>query len=72
MELHKFNITVQGVRTQPSNSVVYLGVVFDAKLTWTPHLNHTIAKDKRRLNFLKNLVGTTYDLELHTHFNRYS
>ena len=38
----------------------YLGVTFDKKMTWKPHINQAEGKARRKLNILRKLAGTTW------------
>ena len=38
----------------------FLGMIFDSKLLWHPHVENIVARCKRKLNFLKCLSGTKW------------
>jgi Reverse transcriptase (RNA-dependent DNA polymerase) len=38
----------------------YLGVLFDTKLTWKPHVDMIVRKCQRRTNFLKSIAGYSW------------
>ena len=46
-------ITLEGVSIKSANIINVLGVLFDVKLSWTPHIYNTIAKASKSLNALK-------------------
>ena len=43
-----------------STSHKFLGVTFDSKLQWHPHIDNLITRCKRKLNFLRCLSGTKW------------
>ena len=38
----------------------YLGVTFDKRMTWKPHINQAEGKARRKLNIMRKLAGTTW------------
>ena len=40
--------------------VTYLGVTFDKRQTWNPHIEKAVGKARRRLAILRKLAGTTW------------
>ncbi len=46
-------ITLDGVSIKSANNINVLGVLFDVKLSWTPHIHNTIAEASKSLNALK-------------------
>ena len=43
-----------------ANQYRYLGVIFDKKLTWRPHIEEVGLKCKKKLNILKTLVHSKF------------
>ena len=46
-------LTIIGVEINPAESMTYLGVVFDHKLSWTPHIQSKVSKTKKFLAMIK-------------------
>jgi len=40
---------MKGVEIPFTNSTKYLGIIFDSKLNWTPHMTNKLAKGKQIL-----------------------
>ena len=40
-------LTINGVDINPSESMTYLGIVLDQKLSWTPHIQRKVSKAKK-------------------------
>ena len=40
--------------------IKFLGIIFDSKLTWSPHIESVIVKCKKALNIIKCLSGTKW------------
>ena len=60
--LPKVKITMNGVEINPSESMTYLGIVLDQKLSWTPHIQNKVSKAIKFLHTIKpchrlHLVG---------------
>ena len=53
-------LIVSGEPVQFSNSVKYLGVIFDSKLLWTEHFTNQLKKCKQYLFTLKKSVSTAW------------
>src|SRR5436190_5870140 len=53
-------LTMEGRRLAPQTSIKFLGVIFDSRLTWVPHLKYLKAKCLKRLNMLRALSGTKW------------
>jgi len=51
-------LTVGGYPIIVENTVKFLGVISDKALTWSPHLEHVVARCNKRLNLLKVMPGT--------------
>ena len=56
---------INGREISYSDSVRYLGVIFDAKLRWTTHIDDKIAKGKRLLYKMSNIAKTTWGPKPH-------
>ncbi|MDW0237614.1 MAG: reverse transcriptase domain-containing protein, partial [Nitrososphaeraceae archaeon] len=55
--LPKITIKIDQEQIKMENKVKFLGVVFDSKLTWKPHIDYIIEKCKKRLNLLRAISG---------------
>ena len=53
-------IKLCGRELQQDNEPTYLGVTFDHKMTWKPHIQKAEAKVIRKLTILRKLSGTTW------------
>ena len=56
---HSEPLSLHHTEIPRAQSVKYLGVTFDSKLTWQTHVNNTIAKANSTLGFIKRNVLTT-------------
>ena len=52
--------TLGGTSLKEDKEVIYLGVTFDKRQTWKPHISTAEAKARRRLAILRKLPGTTH------------
>jgi len=50
---HKFTYHINDVPIKEVNSVKYLGIVIDSKLTWKEHVKQVLSKDNAALSFLR-------------------
>ena len=53
---HKFHsevLQINGHDINPSDSMTYLGIVLDHKLSWTPHIKKKVSKAKKFLHLIK-------------------
>src|SRR6218665_2765249 len=41
----------------PNATVKFLGIIFDRKLNWKPHVDYIIEKCKKRLNLMRAISG---------------
>lgn len=57
---HKINVHINGTPVPTFDKIRYLGVVFDDKLTWKPHIDSLKRSCTCRLNLLKKLAHTSY------------
>ena len=55
-------IKMGGVEIKPSQSMTYLGVILDQKLTWCLHINTKVAKAIKWLAILKPAIDNIYGL----------
>jgi hypothetical protein len=51
-------LTIRGVPIPVANSFKFLGVMFDRRLTWAPHIQYLKTKTASRLNLLSRLTAT--------------
>ena len=49
-----------------TNEFTYLGVKFDNKLTWKPHIENITSQASKRLSILKRLTGTKWGCNIQT------
>ena len=57
---YKPKLRINGQEISIKSEVKFLGLNFDYRLTWQIHIEHIIAKCKKRLNLMRNLKGTTW------------
>jgi len=55
-----------------SDTVKYLGLLFDKRLTWAKHIHNTKISLNRRLSLLRNILGKSSKLNLKTKLNLYN
>ena len=53
-------IKLKGIQLTFMDSHKFLGVTFDSKLQWHPHIENITKRCKRKLNFLRCLAGTSW------------
>ncbi|KAK7093030.1 hypothetical protein V1264_008689 [Littorina saxatilis] len=53
-------LTLGNTTLKYEDQQTYLGVTFDKKMTWKPHINQAEGKARRKLNILRKLAGTTW------------
>ena len=56
-------LTINGVDINPSESMTYLGIVLDNKLSWTPHIQKKVSKAKKLLHMIKPAINHIYGLD---------
>ena len=66
-----FHITVNEIPVRHHPQATYLGVIFDSKFTWKPHMHKIRTQAAQRLNLLKRLVGTSWGLHTPTVIKTY-
>lgn len=59
-------LKINGLSVPVSNQFKFLGVIFDRRLTWTPHVNYLKSKCFTRLNILRRLTGVHWGSSMHT------
>ena len=55
-------LTINGVEINPAESMTYLGIVLDHKLSWTPHIQSKVSKAKKFLAMIKPAINHIYGL----------
>ena len=55
-------LTIEGEDIRPANSVLYLGVTFDSKLNWGPHILKKCDKATGQLHACKRAVGKLWGI----------
>ena len=60
----KLHIAEEPIETIPKHT--FLGVVFDEKHSWHPHINYVVERCKTRLNIIRCLVGTHWGADTKT------
>ena len=61
---HEINIHIENSNITSSDSVKYLGMIFDNKLCWKPHIDNLKKNCMKKLNIIKKLANTTYGSDL--------
>ena len=51
------------LKITPTNSMKYLGVVLDHKLSWTPHIQEKVSKAIKCLHLIKPAINHIYGLD---------
>lgn len=59
-------LKINGLPIPVSNQFKFLGVTFDRRLTWTPHVNYLKTKCLARINILRRLTGVYWGSSMHT------
>ena len=62
-ELSEFEILCSGLPYQVTSSIKILGVIFDRKFSFTPHIQGIMDRAKIRLAILQRLAGCTWGAE---------
>jgi hypothetical protein len=62
----KNSLTIRGVQIPIANSFKFLGVVFDRRLTWMPHVQYLETKTASRVNLLRRLTATGWGASART------
>ena len=53
-------ISIDGTEIETVQQVKFLGMIFDAQLTWEEHVKYTVTKCRKRLNLMRSLAGTNW------------
>ena len=53
-------LEINDERIKMENHAKFLGLIFDAKLTWAEHINYLTNRCKKRLNLMRAVAGTTW------------
>ena len=56
-DLGQINIKIDKEKIKIKNEVKFLGVIFDSKLSWKPHIDYIIEKCKKRLTLMRAISG---------------
>ena len=56
-------IQMNGDEITPTNSMKYLGVVLDHKISWTPHIQEKVSKAITFLHMIKPAINHIYGLD---------
>ena len=59
-KLPQVTIEFNGEALHRSNTVKYLGMIFDTKLNWRQHIDVNVSKARRRLNFMRAISGKSW------------
>ncbi len=68
---HQLEILVESETIKPQAMARYLGVIFDNKLTWRPHIKHIESKLASRISLLRFLSRSTTEPNMKTMLNLY-
>ena len=55
-----WELSLQGNVLPKSETVKYLGLTFQRKMNWNGHIKETVAKCRKRINFLRCLCGVSW------------
>ncbi|HMG39082.1 MAG TPA: reverse transcriptase domain-containing protein [Nitrososphaeraceae archaeon] len=55
--LSRITIKIDQDQIKMDSKVKFLGVIFDSKLSWKPHIDYIIEKCKKRLNLMRAISG---------------
>jgi ribonuclease HI len=58
--LPTINITIDQNLIKMENKAKFLGIIFDRKLTWKPHVEYIIDRCKKRLNLMRAVSGNQW------------
>jgi len=59
-KVENVKLTMNGKDIKVENTARFLGVTFDKKLTWKPHIDKVVEKCNKRMNILRVLSGTRW------------
>lgn len=63
---NKVDLTLNGKNIKVENSVKFLGLIFDQRLTWSEHIRYIKTKIQRRINLLRAVSGSSWGASTHT------
>ena len=55
-----YALTINGRPLKIQQSVRYLGIIFDRRLSWNEHVQYTVVKCKKRLNLMRAVSGRSW------------
>ena len=53
-------LTLGNHTLQHEDQQTYLGITFDKRMTWKPHINQAESKARRKMNIMRKLAGTNW------------
>ena len=59
-------LTLNGKQLEYTKQATFLGMIFDNKLTWKPHIDTLITKCRKDLNTLRLITGSTFGADKKT------
>ena len=65
------NLFINGSPITYKNRITFLGIMFDSKLNWKPHIQNTAAKCKLVINAMRCLAGITWGADKNTLLRMY-
>ena len=63
---HNINLIFNGAELKRVDSVKFLGMIFDSKLSWKEHVDYIIMRCRKRLNLLKAIAGSKWGADKRT------
>lgn len=64
-------LTLDGSEIKQTTTIKLLGMIFDNKLSWNPHIEYLKSVCTRRLNVLKALAANNWEADAHILLNTY-
>lgn len=53
-------LMIQGKKIEVNTTAKFLGVIFDCRMTWAPHIDYVITKCRKRLGLLRSVSGNKW------------